>query len=106
MRESANSFDHGSSETGRYHNPRHGKRRQWFDDESYFAKRQTNRPRLAAEDANDATDGLPEGDLWSTWDLGTDRNVDFQRLIRMVISVDSANWVRSAIFRPQGVRAA
>jgi len=28
-------------------------------------------PRLVAEDADDATDGLPEGDRWSTWDQST-----------------------------------
>ena len=28
-------------------------------------------PKLAAEDAHDDTDGLPEGDRWSTWDQST-----------------------------------
>jgi RIO kinase 1 len=47
-----------------------GKRgkRGLYDDESTFAKRDRHRQRLAAEDAGDATDGLPEGDRWSTWD--------------------------------------
>jgi RIO kinase 1 len=61
---STDSFD-----AGRYDKPRRGKQRQRFDDDDpLFAKRQYNRPRLAAEDAHDATDGLPEGDRWSTWD--------------------------------------
>ena len=47
--------------------PRRGKRR--FDDnELTFIKRDRHRARLPAEDAADATDGLPEGDRWSTWD--------------------------------------
>jgi len=64
MRESAYSFD--AEWRGQ---PRRGKQRRRFDDdEPDFAKRQGHRPRLAAEDAHDATDGLPEGDRWSTWD--------------------------------------
>ena len=43
-------------------------KRAFYDDESTFAKRDRHRQRLAAEDAGDATDGLPEGDRWSTWD--------------------------------------
>lgn len=67
MRERADSFD-----AGRYGKPPRGKQRQRFDDDvPHFAKRQTQRPRLEAEDANDATDGLPEGDRWSTWDQST-----------------------------------
>jgi RIO kinase 1 len=38
------------------------------DDEPSFAKRNRHRRRLPAADAFDATDGLPEGDRWSTWD--------------------------------------
>jgi RIO kinase 1 len=37
-------------------------------DEPSFAKRNRHRRRLPASDAFDATDGLPEGDRWSTWD--------------------------------------
>jgi RIO kinase 1 len=67
VRESADSLD-----AGRYGKPRRGKQRQRFDDEApNFAKRQTNRARLQAEDAHDATDGLPAGDRWSTWDQST-----------------------------------
>jgi RIO kinase 1 len=46
---------------------RRGKRR-FDDDELTFIKRDRHRPRLPAEDAADATDGLPAGDRWSTWD--------------------------------------
>jgi RIO kinase 1 len=38
------------------------------DDEPAFAKRDRHRAALPAEDAFDATDGLVEGDRWSTWD--------------------------------------
>jgi len=71
VRESAYSFDGGSFDNGRGE-PRRGKQRRRFDDdEPHFAKRQASRPRLEAEDANDATDGLPDGDRWSTWDQST-----------------------------------
>jgi len=62
MRYSADSDDAGVTRRGR-------KRR--FDDESTYAKRDRHRPRLQAEDAHDETDGLPEGDRWSTWDQST-----------------------------------
>ena len=38
------------------------------DDEDTKQKRDWHRARLAAEDARDAVDGLPDGDRWSTWD--------------------------------------
>jgi RIO kinase 1 len=38
------------------------------DDEPAYVKRNTHRRSLPAEDAFDATDGLVEGDRWSTWD--------------------------------------
>jgi RIO kinase 1 len=38
------------------------------NDEPAIAKRNRHRRRLPAADAFDATDGLPEGDRWSTWD--------------------------------------
>jgi len=41
------------------------------DDEPTFAKRSCHRAALPAEDAFDATDGLVEGDRWSTWDQST-----------------------------------
>jgi len=50
-----------------YGYPRRGKRR-FDDDELTFIKRGRHRATLPAEDAADATDGLPEGDRWSTWD--------------------------------------
>jgi RIO kinase 1 len=68
---STDSFDANSFDAGRYGKPRRSKQRQRFDDgEPLYAKRQYQ-PRLAAEDAHDATDGLPEGDRWSTWDKST-----------------------------------
>ena len=60
MRDSADSGDHGVT--------RRGKKRGKFDDEQTYVKRDRHRPRLRAEDAHDATDGLPEGDRWSIWD--------------------------------------
>ncbi len=60
MRDSADSGDYGVT--------RRGKKRGQFDDEQTYVKRDRHRPRLRAEDAYDATDGLPEGDRWSTWD--------------------------------------
>jgi len=69
---STDSFDPDAVGAGRYGKPRRGSKRQRFDDdEPLFAKRQHNRPHLAAEDARDATDGLPAGDRWSTWDKST-----------------------------------
>jgi hypothetical protein len=66
MRDSADSGDYGVTRRGR-------KRGKFDDDEAVFAKRNRHLPRLRAEDANDATDGLPEGDRWSTWDQTKNR---------------------------------
>jgi hypothetical protein len=65
MRYSADSDDdYGVTRRGKS-----GKNRgQFLADEASYAKRNRHRPRLRAEDANDGTDGLPEGDRWSTWD--------------------------------------
>ena len=41
------------------------------DDQPLFAKRNRHRLALPAEDAFDSTDGLIEGDRWSTWDQST-----------------------------------
>jgi RIO kinase 1 len=84
VRESADSYDTGADGTyprGSYSGARYGKpgrgkqgrgkRGQRFDDDPVFAKRQAHRPHLTPEDADDATDGLPEGDRWSTWDQST-----------------------------------
>ncbi|MFZ0164931.1 MAG: hypothetical protein WAL12_15230, partial [Trebonia sp.] len=67
MRDSAESFDPAYGRVRRAGR----KRRQYFDDEATSAKRKRYRPRLATEDVGDATDGLPEGDRWSTWDQST-----------------------------------
>jgi RIO kinase 1 len=61
-----------SADSGDYGVIRRGKNRgKFYDDESGYAKRNRHLPRLEAEDAHDATDGLPEGDRWSTWDQST-----------------------------------
>ena len=69
MRDSADSYDpsYGRIRRG---NRGNGKR-QKFDNEDTYLKRDRHLPRLQAEDAGDATDGLPEGDRWSTWDQST-----------------------------------
>jgi len=41
------------------------------DDQPRFAKRRRNRPRLKPLEVIDATDRLPDGDRWSTWDQST-----------------------------------
>ncbi len=48
-------------------NPRRGKRR-FDDDEPTMAKRVRRRRALPSIETFDATDGLSEGDRWSTWD--------------------------------------
>ena len=48
---------------------RRGKQR--YDDEETFAKRDRHRKSLPSIESFDATDGLPEGDRWSTWDQST-----------------------------------
>ena len=60
MRYSAESDDYGVT--------RRGKKRGKFDDQYTFAKRDRHLQRLVAADANDETDGLPDGDRWSMWD--------------------------------------
>src|SRR5580658_7388021 len=64
MRDSADSDDYGVTRRGK-------RKRGKFDNENTFAKRDRHLPRLRAEDAHDDTDGLPEGDRWSTWDQST-----------------------------------
>ena len=64
MRDSADSDDYGVT--------RRGRKRGKFDDyDRSYVKRDRHLPRLQAEDAHDATDGLPDGDRWSTWDQST-----------------------------------
>lgn len=74
MRDSAFS-GHGDFDPayGRIRRTNRGKQRkhQFNDDAEIAAKRDWNLQRLQAEDAADATDGLPEGDRWSTWDQST-----------------------------------
>jgi hypothetical protein len=62
MRDSADSADYGITRRGKK------KRGKFDDDQAIYAKRDRHLPRLRAEDANDATDRLSEGDRWSTWD--------------------------------------
>ncbi len=51
------------------YSPRRRRGKQRFDDdEPLFAKRQRHARGLPSLDMLDATDGLPEGDRWSTWD--------------------------------------
>jgi RIO kinase 1 len=64
MRDSADFDDYGVTRRGR-------KRGKFDDDQPSFAKRDRHLLRLEAEDSNDATDGLAEGDRWSTWDQST-----------------------------------
>ena len=78
MRESADSDDLNDARYGRPRRGNHGENtpknrgnRKFGDDEAVFVKRDRHRARLAAQDARDATDGLPEGDRWSTWDQST-----------------------------------
>jgi RIO kinase 1 len=64
MRDSADSDDYGVT--------RRGRKRGKFDDyDRAYVKRDRHLPRLQADDAHDATDGLPEGDRWSTWGQST-----------------------------------
>ena len=51
-----------------YHRERRRDKWRFGDDEPLFQKRQRHVRGLPPVDANDATDGLPEGDRWSTWD--------------------------------------
>ena len=48
---------------------RSGRRsKRGFDDEAVFEKRERQRLALPSLEEFDVTDGLPEGDRWSTWD--------------------------------------
>lgn len=68
MRDSADSYDPAY---GRIRRAK-GKRRGAFDDVETSAKRGRGAERLQSEEAAaDETDGLPEGDRWSTWDQST-----------------------------------
>jgi RIO kinase 1 len=67
VRDSAEPYDPAN---GRVRRAKSKRQRKHYGEET-FAKRDWHLPRLAAEDADDATDGLPEGDRWSTWDQST-----------------------------------
>jgi RIO kinase 1 len=58
--------DHHSANSGEFIT-RRGKRR-FDDDEPTTAKRVRGRRMLPSIETFDATDGLPDGDRWSTWD--------------------------------------
>src|ERR1700733_7786882 len=64
MRDSADSDNYGVNRRGK-------KRGKFRYDEATYEKRNRHQPKLVAEDAHDDTDGLPEGDRWSTWDQST-----------------------------------
>ena len=69
MRDSADSYDPAF---GRVRKTSTKRQRNRLDDEETFAKRNRHVRRLATvEAAADATDGLAEGERWSTWDQST-----------------------------------
>jgi RIO kinase 1 len=70
VRDSADPGDLYDTEYAHHRRGNRGRRKRQFDDEA-SAKISRPGPRLRAEDADDATDGLPEGDRWSTWDQST-----------------------------------
>jgi RIO kinase 1 len=69
VRDSADSYD---PSFGRVRKANSKRQRNRFDDGETFAKRDRHVRRLATvESAADATDGLAEGERWSTWDQST-----------------------------------
>jgi len=70
VRDSADSYDPDYGNVHRVRRANSKRQPKQYDDET-FAKRDWHIKRLAADDADDATDGLPEGDRWSTWDHST-----------------------------------
>ncbi|MGH3280696.1 MAG: serine protein kinase RIO [Trebonia sp.] len=71
MRDSADSYDPAFGRVRRARSKRQGKFYQPHDDEANYVKHAWELPRLAGANADDATDGLPDGDRWSTWDQVT-----------------------------------
>jgi len=71
VRDSADSCDPAYGNVHRVRRANSKRQRNQYDDEETCAKRDRHVQRLAAHDAGDATDGLPEGDRWSTWDQST-----------------------------------
>jgi RIO kinase 1 len=57
-----------SSRRGEFKARHRGARQRFDDDEPTTAKRVRGRRALPSIEVFDATDGLPEGDRWSTWD--------------------------------------
>jgi RIO kinase 1 len=58
-------------DSARHQDPGRGSRsgkRRFDDDEPSFQKRRRHRAAMPAVETFDITDGLPEGDRWSTWD--------------------------------------
>ena len=56
-----------SAHSGDFRRSRRNPRR-FNDDEPYFQKRSRHRVAMPSVETFDITDGLPEGDRWSTWD--------------------------------------
>src|SRR5260370_40677057 len=71
MRDSADSYDPAFGRVRRARSKGQRKCYQPYDDQAPYVKRAWELPSLAGEDADDATDSLPEGDRWSTWDQST-----------------------------------
>ena len=61
-----------SSRRGEFTARRRGGKQRFDDDEPTKAKRLRGRRALPPIEVFDATDGLPEGDRWSTWDQTDD----------------------------------
>ena len=79
--------DFSSARRGEFKSRRRGKRR-FDDDEPVTAKRVRGRRALPPIEAFDATDGLPEGDRWSTWD----QSIPTQRGPSRIPAGWSPNW--------------
>jgi RIO kinase 1 len=62
VRDPSHSYDR------RGHRPDKRRSKRRFDDETLFEKRARQRSVLPSLNDFDTTDGLPEGDRWSTWD--------------------------------------
>ncbi len=61
--------DFSSADGGEFRSRRSRRGKQRFDDDEPTSVKRVRRPRgLPAIETLDATDGLPEGDRWSTWD--------------------------------------
>ncbi|MFY9934427.1 MAG: RIO1 family regulatory kinase/ATPase [Streptosporangiaceae bacterium] len=60
--------DFSSADGGEFRSRRSRRGKQRFDDEPTYVKRVRRPQGLPPAEASDATDGLPEGDRWSTWD--------------------------------------